>query len=170
MQGRTSLCLAKSTPLADTCPLPCKREGSRLFLQQQHQHAGAVLREALPHDHQSCSLGHTQAVLINQGWECKDAKGKAVVARLAKVPMAQLCPTGFIFIWVDKTLVGQLLPLERCLHHHTFACSEFVSGNHLPLFKGFSRCRFCLRLCHHCPASADSRDCISDGQVGVLLC
>jgi len=46
-----------------------------------------------------------QAVLINQGWECKGAKGKAAVSRLGKVPMTQLCPSGFIFIWVDKTLV-----------------------------------------------------------------
>ena len=54
-------------------------------------------------------VGFLQAVLINQGWECKGARGKARAARLAKVPMAQLCPSGFIFIWVDKMLVGQLL-------------------------------------------------------------
>lgn len=46
-----------------------------------------------------------QAVLVNQGWEGKHASSKAVVARLAKLPMTQLCPTGFIFIWVDKTHV-----------------------------------------------------------------
>ena len=46
-----------------------------------------------------------QAVLVNQGWEGKHASGKAVVGRLAKLPMTQLCPTGFIFIWVDKTHV-----------------------------------------------------------------
>ena len=54
-----------------------------------------------------------QAVLINQGWECKAAKGKGVAARLAKVPMTQLCPMGFIFIWVDKTLVGHLPTLKK---------------------------------------------------------
>ena len=54
-----------------------------------------------------------QAVLINQGWECKDAKGKAVAARLAKVPMTRLCPMGFIFIWVDKTLVSPCLFLKK---------------------------------------------------------
>ena len=46
-----------------------------------------------------------QAVLVNQGWEGKYASGKAVVALLAKLPMTQLCPMGFIFIWVDKTHV-----------------------------------------------------------------
>lgn len=49
---------------------------------------------------------HLQAILINQGWECRHASGKAVIARLAKMPMTQLCPIGFIFIWVDKTLVS----------------------------------------------------------------
>ncbi|CAL5228471.1 g11612 [Coccomyxa viridis] len=52
-----------------------------------------------------------QAVLINQGWECKSAEGKAVAARLAKVPMTQLCPIGFIFIWVDKTLIAEVVNL-----------------------------------------------------------
>ena len=28
--------------------------------------------------------------------------------------MAQLCPSGFIFIWVDKMLVGQLLRPRYC--------------------------------------------------------
>ena len=55
--------------------------------------------------HEALNLNLLQAVLINQGWEGRHANGKAVVARLACLPMTQLCPTGFIFIWVDKTHV-----------------------------------------------------------------
>lgn len=47
-----------------------------------------------------------QGVLINQGWEVKGAQGDASIARLAKFPMPQLCPAGFVFIWVDKVHVS----------------------------------------------------------------
>ena len=59
-----------------------------------------------------------QAVLVNQGWECKGASGKAITARLSKIPVSKLCPIGFIFIWVDKTLVS--LHPDLC---STFPCS-----------------------------------------------
>lgn len=49
-----------------------------------------------------------QGVLINQGWEVKGATGDASVACLAKLPIQQLCPVGFIFIWVDKVHVRLL--------------------------------------------------------------
>ena len=46
-----------------------------------------------------------QGVLINRGWEVDGAEGDAGVARLARVPLARLCPSGFVFIWADKAHV-----------------------------------------------------------------
>ena len=76
------------------------------------ERSGEIVSSTVPSDlcmgcarHEALNLNYMQAVLINQGWEGKHAGSKAVVARLAKLPMTQLCPTGFIFIWVDKTHV-----------------------------------------------------------------
>ncbi|BDA48164.1 hypothetical protein COCOBI_11-4240 [Coccomyxa sp. Obi] len=52
-----------------------------------------------------------QGILINQGWEVKGATGDASVACLAKLPVQQLCPVGFIFIWVDKVHVAAVVKL-----------------------------------------------------------
>jgi hypothetical protein len=53
---------------------------------------------------QHCQLV-LQGVLINRGWEVEGAADNAVVARLAKLPLPQLCPAGFVFAWADKAHV-----------------------------------------------------------------
>lgn len=115
-----------------------------------------------------------QAVLINQGWECKDGKSRALVARLAKVPMAQLCPMGFVFIWVDKTLVGQLLSLEssfllaqsECmppLRRMPTAEESFSLQTHSHLSKESTAGGLARASARIFSASADSRGCRFDG-------
>ena len=69
----------------------------------------------------SCVL--LQAVLVNQGWECKGASGKAITARLGRIPVSKLCPMGFIFIWVDKSLVSHIPTSVALLHAPS--CASF---------------------------------------------
>ena len=94
----------------------------------------------------SCVL--LQAVLVNQGWECKGASDKAITARLSKIPMSKLCPIGFIFIWVDKTLVSlhpdlcstspcSLISFVQYTSSHMCSSSSCPRASaYIPLFKG----------------------------------
>lgn len=46
-----------------------------------------------------------QAVLVQPGWAGTSAAadaGDAQLAALARVPMEQLCPVGFVFLWAEK--------------------------------------------------------------------
>ena len=57
-----------------------------------------------------------QAVLVQPGWASMSAAAGAAddvqLAALARVPMEQLCPVGFVFLWAEKVCSGADL-LER---------------------------------------------------------
>ena len=96
------------------------------------------------------SVGRSQGVLINPGWEVSGASGSEAVSLLAKLPIQRLCPIGFIFIWVQKQHIsavvrqmgkwgfGYVENLTWVFLHRNHSIpqlpSEFVRRSHLTLF------------------------------------
>lgn len=51
-------------------------------------------------------------VLINCGWEMEEEEQHArITQRLRKIPVNNLCPTGFIFIWAEKEFLASVVKL-----------------------------------------------------------
>jgi hypothetical protein len=73
-----------------------------------------------------------QAVLVQPGWASMSAAAGAAddaqLAALARVPMEQLCPVGFVFLWAEKVCSGaDLLGCSGCAHR------QMLPGNDKPV-------------------------------------
>lgn len=100
-EGHSAAIWVLSIMVCSTTPSPC--------VQQGHARASRLVTRCAAY------LLLLQGVLINRGWEVEGAAdSNAVTARLAKLPLPQLCPAGFVFAWADKAHVRSPFNSEPC--------------------------------------------------------
>lgn len=50
-----------------------------------------------------------QAILINPSWDTGGSAKESVVKGFARIPVTQLCPIGFVFVWVKKHQISSIV-------------------------------------------------------------